>query len=85
MGFKNTPPHLVTLILLASFATVSLNMFLPSLANIAIDLKADYALVSLAVAGYLGVTAIIQLIVGPLSDPLGTSPGDAGGVVRIHC
>ena len=74
MGFKNTPPHLITLILLASFATVSLNMFLPSLANIAVDLNADYALVSLAVAGYLGITAIIQLIVGPLSDRWGRRP-----------
>lgn len=74
MAAKTTPPHLVTLIVLASFATVSLNMFLPSLANIAMDLEADYALVSLAVAGYLGVTAIIQLIVGPLSDRLGRRP-----------
>ena len=74
MGFKNTPPHLVTLILMASFATVSLNMFLPSLANIAVDLETDYTLVSLAVAGYLGVTAVIQLIVGPLSDRCGRRP-----------
>lgn len=71
MGHKQSPPHLITLILLASFATVSLNMFLPSLASIASDLEADYALVSLAVAGYLAVTAVIQLIVGPLSDKYG--------------
>lgn len=71
MGAQKSPPHLVTLILLASFATVSLNMFLPSLASIATDLEADYALVSLAVAGYLAITAVIQLIIGPLSDRYG--------------
>jgi len=71
---QKTPPHLVTLILLASFSTVSLNMFLPSLASIAVDLNADYALVSLAVAGYLAITAVLQLIIGPLSDRFGRRP-----------
>lgn len=69
-----TPPHLATLVLLTAFSTLSLNMFLPSLANIAVDLDADYATVSLAVAGYLAVTAIIQLFVGPLSDRIGRRP-----------
>jgi len=69
-----SPPHLVTLILLTAFATLSLNMFLPSLGTIAEALKAEYALVSLAVAGYLAVTAVVQLIVGPLSDRLGRRP-----------
>ena len=69
-----SPPHLFTLILLTAFATLSLNMFLPSLGNIAEDFQADYTLVSLAVGGYLAVTAVIQLIVGPLSDRLGRRP-----------
>lgn len=49
-------------------------MFLPSLTNIAVDLHTDYATVSLAVAGYLAITAVIQLIVGPLSDRIGRRP-----------
>lgn len=69
-----TPPALATLILLTAFSTLTLNMFLPSLANIAVDLEADYALISLAVGAYLGVTAIVQLVVGPLSDRLGRRP-----------
>ncbi|MEO1160496.1 MAG: multidrug effflux MFS transporter [Pseudomonadota bacterium] len=69
-----TPPALVTLILLTAFSTLSLNMFLPSLANIATDLEASYATVSLAVAGYLAITAVIQLVVGPLSDRFGRRP-----------
>lgn len=74
MPQAKTPPHLITLILLAAFAPLSLNMFLPSLANIADDLATDYATVSLAISGYLAVTAVIQLVVGPLSDRFGRRP-----------
>ncbi|MDC0659082.1 multidrug effflux MFS transporter [Leisingera sp. SS27] len=71
MNRTRTPPHLITLILLTGFSPMSLNMFLPSLANIAVDLKTDYSTVSWAVSGYLALTAIIQLIIGPLSDRTG--------------
>jgi len=74
MPTTKTPPHITTLIALTAFSTLSLNMFLPSLASIANDLDADYGTVSLAVAGYLAITAVIQLIVGPLSDRIGRRP-----------
>ncbi|WP_415402952.1 multidrug effflux MFS transporter [Tateyamaria sp. SN3-11] len=74
MTNAKTPPTLLTLILLTALSTLSLNMFLPSLANIATDLDARYSTVSLAVAGYLAVTAVIQLVVGPLSDRVGRRP-----------
>ena len=70
----STPPHLITLVLLTAFSVLSLNMFLPSLPNIAGDLETDYATVSLAVSAYLAITAIIQLIAGPLSDRIGRRP-----------
>ena len=66
-----TPPSLATLILLTALTTLSLNMFLPALAGIAEDLGTDYATAGLAVAGYLGVTAGVQLVIGPLSDRIG--------------
>ncbi len=69
-----TPPHLLTLILLTGFSPMSLNMFLPSLANIAVDLETDYGTVSWAVSGYLAITAIIQLLIGPMSDRIGRRP-----------
>ncbi|MEX0302019.1 MAG: multidrug effflux MFS transporter [Leisingera sp.] len=74
MPAAKSPPHLFTLIVLTAFATLSLNMFLPSLPGIARDLEADYATVSLALSGYLAVTALIQLIAGPLSDRVGRRP-----------
>ncbi|MGD1925011.1 MAG: multidrug effflux MFS transporter [Paracoccaceae bacterium] len=75
-----TPPRLITLILLTAFSTLTLNMFLPSLASIATDLQADYALVSLAVGLYLGVTAVVQLVVGTLSDRIGRRPVLLGAI-----
>lgn len=69
-----TPPHVLTLILLTGVSTLSLNMFLPSLSNIAAELQVDYALVNLSIAGYAASTAILQLIMGPLSDRYGRRP-----------
>lgn len=70
----NTPPRLITLIFLTGISVLSLNMFLPSLVNIAEDFKADYTIVSLSIAGYLAVTAVLQIIIGPLSDRFGRRP-----------
>ncbi len=67
-------PRLLTLILLAALSTLSLNLFLPSLTNIAQDFQADYALVSLSIAGYLAITAALQLVIGPMSDRFGRRP-----------
>lgn len=69
-----SPPRLFTLVLLTGLSVLSLNMFLPSLSNIAEEFRADYALVNLSIAGYLGFTAAMQLIMGPLSDRLGRRP-----------
>ena len=69
-----TPPRFATLVVLAALSVLSLNMFLPSLPNIAADFAVDYALVSLAVAGYMATTAIMHLLIGPLSDRFGRRP-----------
>ncbi len=69
-----TPPTIATLIMLTGATTLSLNMFLPSLVNIAAEFEADYALVSTSIAGYLIMTAVLQVIIGPLSDRYGRRP-----------
>lgn len=69
-----TPPRLATLICLTGVSTLSLNMFLPSLVAIAEDFETSYAIVSLSIAGYLAVTAVLQIAIGPLSDRFGRRP-----------
>lgn len=73
---RTTPqsPRLLTLITLSALSVVSLNLFLPSLPNIAREFDADYAIVNLAIAGYAAMTAVLQLIAGPLSDRFGRRP-----------
>jgi len=79
-----TPPKLATLIVLSGLSVASLNMFLPSLANIAAEFETSYALVSLSIAGYAAMTAVLQLIMGPLSDRFGRRPVILAGLV-IFC
>ena len=69
-----TPPRLATLILVCALTVVSLNMFLPSLSNIAAEFGADYGLVNLSIAGYAATTAVLQVVMGPLSDRFGRRP-----------
>jgi len=71
---RTTPPHIVTLMLIMGIAVLSMNMFLPSLPGMAEYFGADYRLMQLSIAIYLGVNAALQLIVGPLSDRLGRRP-----------
>jgi MFS transporter, DHA1 family, multidrug resistance protein len=66
-----TPPRLLTLILLTALSASTLNVILPSLPSVARDLAAREAVVVLLVSGYMLVSAVFQLTLGPLSDRLG--------------
>ncbi|WP_293574172.1 multidrug effflux MFS transporter [Phaeobacter sp.] len=67
-------PRLVTLIVSSALSVLALNMFLPSLANIAADYRVSYAQANLSVAGFLLISAPMQLLIGPLSDRYGRRP-----------
>ena len=69
-----TPPRFLTLVLLSGLSVASLNLFVPSLSNIAATFQADYGLVNLSIAGYAAMTAVLQIIMGPLSDRFGRRP-----------
>lgn len=67
-------PHLMTLVAISAAGAFSMNIFLPSLPGMAEDFGVDYAVMQLAVSAFLGVSAVVQLICGPISDRYGRRP-----------
>ena len=55
----------------AAMGTLATNIFLPSLPTMAADLHVSSAAVTSTISVFLGVFAVGQLIVGPLSDRFG--------------
>ena len=71
---RTTPPHMFTLVMLAGLSALNISLFLPSLNTIAAEYGVDYSVMQLAVSGYFAATAIMQIIVGPISDRFGRRP-----------
>jgi DHA1 family bicyclomycin/chloramphenicol resistance-like MFS transporter len=77
---RTTPPHIITLILLAGLSALAMNIFLPSLPGMTAWFDTEYRLIQLSVALYLGVNAGLQLLMGPISDRWGRRPVIIGGL-----
>ncbi len=77
---RRTPPHILTLILLAGISALAMNIFVPSMPAMAEAFQTDYQMMQLSISVYLGMNAGIQLFVGPLSDKLGRRPVILGGL-----
>jgi DHA1 family bicyclomycin/chloramphenicol resistance-like MFS transporter len=74
MRTASSKPRLLTLILLSALAILPINFFLPSLPGMAIEFDATYGVMGLSLAAYAGVSACLQLVLGPLSDRFGRRP-----------
>lgn len=68
---RNSPPHILTLVLIAGLSALSMNIFLPSLPGMARWFGVEYATMQQAVSLYLALTAGLQVVIGPLSDRYG--------------
>lgn len=68
---RTTPPHIATLIMMAGLSALTMNIFLPSLPGMAAWFNAPYALMQLSVALYLALSAVLQILIGPISDRYG--------------
>ncbi|MGB7316691.1 MAG: multidrug effflux MFS transporter [Planktotalea sp.] len=73
-GAAQTPPKRATLIVLTAVSVLTLNLFLPSLPSMAREFGVSYGAISLAIAGYLFLSAILSLVLGPLADRYGRRP-----------
>ncbi len=71
---RRTGPHIFTLITLASISAIAMNIFLPSLPSMADHFATTPAVIGLSVGIYLGASALLQIIAGPLSDNVGRRP-----------
>ncbi|NAZ35896.1 MFS transporter [Rubellimicrobium sp. CFH 75288] len=71
---RATPPHIATLISVSGLGALNVSIFLPSLDRMAADLGTDYAVMQLAVSGYLATTAVLQILLGAAADRFGRRP-----------
>jgi DHA1 family bicyclomycin/chloramphenicol resistance-like MFS transporter len=78
---RTTAPHLVTLVSVAALASLSMSFYLPSLPAMTDFFHTEYRVMQLSVSLYLVGNAVLQLVVGPLSDRFGRRPVLIGGIV----
>lgn len=73
-------PSLITLMSITAIGAVTMNIFLPSLPGMARDFGVDYAVMQISVSGFLAVSAVVQLLCGPISDRFGRRPVVLGSI-----
>jgi DHA1 family bicyclomycin/chloramphenicol resistance-like MFS transporter len=65
---RGTPPHVLTLVAMTAVSALNMNMMLPSLPSLAAYFDIQYSVATLSMSAYQGLTPILQLLIGPLSD-----------------
>ena len=76
-----TPPHISTLIVLTGLGALTMNVFLPSLPDMAAYFGTEYWVMQLSVSLYLAMNAVLQLFIGPISDRFGRRPVLLGSLI----
>lgn len=81
MPSSSASPRLSTFVFLSALAVLPINVFLPSLPQMAAEFGVDYGFMGLSLAAYATVSACLQLILGPSSDRFGRRPVILGALV----
>ena len=68
---NRTPPVLATLVLLAGLSALTMSVFLPSLPGMAKWFGVPYGVMQQSVPLYLALSAVLQVVIGPLADRYG--------------
>ncbi len=74
MYAATTAPSRTTLIFMTAVSVLTLNLFLPSLPAMAREFEVSYGTMSLSIAGYLVLSSIVILVLGPVADRFGRRP-----------
>jgi DHA1 family bicyclomycin/chloramphenicol resistance-like MFS transporter len=78
---RRSPPSTLSLVFLTSVAALGMNVFLPSLPQMADHFRVDYGFMQLSVSMYLAANAILQILIGPISDKVGRRPVILWGLI----
>nr|WP_303048855.1 multidrug effflux MFS transporter [Phaeobacter sp. HF9A] len=62
------------MILISGLSALAMNLFQPSLPNMASYFGVEYRLMSLTVPLYLATSTVVQILIGPVSDQMGRRP-----------
>jgi MFS transporter, DHA1 family, multidrug resistance protein len=73
-------PRLTTLMIAAAMSPLAINIFVPSMPQIVTHFSTTYAMAGLGLSLFLAAMAVLQLLIGPLSDRFGRRPVLLGGV-----
>ncbi|PCH95606.1 MAG: Bcr/CflA family drug resistance efflux transporter [Rhodobacteraceae bacterium] len=71
---RYTPPHIATLVLMPALGSISLNIFVASIPEMASEFQVSFQVMQFAISGYLALTALVQIIIGPITDRYGRRP-----------
>ena len=71
---RKSPPHITTLVLIAGTGAIPMNIFLASLPEMAKYYDQPYSIMQFTLTGYLALTGLAQLFIGPISDRIGRRP-----------
>ncbi len=78
-------PSLLILIAVTAMGPLAVNIFLPSMPGMAVEMNTDYATVQLTLSLYLVGLSVAQLLYGPLSDRFGRRPLMLSGLSIFLC
>src|SRR5918998_6618995 len=74
-------PPLAVLVAVSALQPFALNVLAPALPGMTRSLQTDYGTIQLTLTLYLVMVAVVQLVVGPISDRIGRRPCILAGIV----